>query len=221
MSLVNSDTLRKLSSLRLNQEQMNGVLGLLADIQQKEEDRLQSQRERKRRNRAVSQDSHETVTGQERDEDGDKDVKKQKEKRTKKEKIKNNNINIIIPPYIPPELWQDFEEHRDKLRKPMTARAKQEILGKLEKFRLQGYSPPELLKSAIEHGWLTIYEPRKENGHNGNQRNSGKKYTADDALREVIDEIRADSPPGPAEFWDSGHIRQIAGGTEIFDAGDD
>lgn len=178
--------------------------------------RKQKQRERKSPDDDECHTMSHDVTGTERD---NGDVTEQKIKRKEpKEKQKNNNINIIIPPYIPPELWQDFEEHRAKLRKPMTSRAKQEILGKLEKFRLQGYSPPELLKSAIEHGWLTIYEPRNENGTNRKQRKTNSER-ADDAVAEFLAEQgiepeRTNNPPGPPELRHLQHIRERPGSSE-------
>lgn len=65
---VTAATLRKLSTLNLDANQMAGVLELLAEQQEAEEVRLAAQRERKARQRAgQSRDSHGTKSGQERD----------------------------------------------------------------------------------------------------------------------------------------------------------
>lgn len=68
--MISSATLRKLADLNLSPEQMAGVLGLLADQAQAEEERKAAQRERTRKSRASrnddvtlqTRDSNETVT---------------------------------------------------------------------------------------------------------------------------------------------------------------
>jgi len=62
---ISADTLRKLSALRLDPDQMAGVLDILADIQSADEERKVKQRDRVRRHRA-KRDGNVTVTDQER-----------------------------------------------------------------------------------------------------------------------------------------------------------
>ncbi len=62
--MISSATLRKLAELNLSPEQMTGVLSLLADQAQAEEDRKAAQRERTRKSRASRNDD---VTLQTRD----------------------------------------------------------------------------------------------------------------------------------------------------------
>lgn len=61
--MIDSIALRKLAALNLSPEQMSGILEILAEVSQKEEERLEKQRLRKHRSR----DKSVTVTGQERD----------------------------------------------------------------------------------------------------------------------------------------------------------
>lgn len=70
---VDANTLRRLSKLRLDPEQFEEVLSILADMQEAEEERLRSQRERKKKSRTKSRDSHGTVTGQDCDKERDED----------------------------------------------------------------------------------------------------------------------------------------------------
>lgn len=67
--MISSATLRKLAELNLSPEQMTGVLSLLADQAQAEEDRKAAQRERTRKSRASR---NAAVTLQDRD--GNEDV---------------------------------------------------------------------------------------------------------------------------------------------------
>ena len=85
----------------------------------------------------------------------------------KKEKIespKRRHIStsadspFIIPNDIRPEVWQAFEEHRKKLRKPMTDRARDLILNECLKL---GQDPNDLLEQSIRKGWQDVF-PIKE-----------------------------------------------------------
>ena len=58
---------------------------------------------------------------------------------------------------------QDFEEHRKALRKPMTDKARQLLIKKLNKLAGNPDKKIELLETAIECGWLTVYPPKVEN----------------------------------------------------------
>lgn len=69
---VSSSALRKLATLKLDAEQMAGVLDILADQMEAEEARKVAQRDRKRKSRS-SQDRHGTTIGSERDTPLDKE----------------------------------------------------------------------------------------------------------------------------------------------------
>lgn len=67
----------------------------------------------------------------------------------------------IEPIYTPPEwvcakTWAAFEEHRKKLRGPMTDLARKGILEDLMKLRGE-YDPTLLLKVAIKRGWRGVF----------------------------------------------------------------
>ena len=55
---------------------------------------------------------------------------------------------------------QDFEEHRKALRKPLTDKARQLLIKKLNKLAGNTERKIELLETAIECGWLTVYPPK-------------------------------------------------------------
>lgn len=72
---------------------------------------------------------------------------------------KNKNKGNGIPDFIDKELWQAFREHRQKLRKPMTEHAEKIIFGKLQKAKDKGHDPHEMIETAIERGWQSVFEP--------------------------------------------------------------
>jgi len=76
-------------------------------------------------------------------------------------------------PVVPVTVWLNFVEHRKKLHKPLTDHAGELIRRKLEDLKSKGHDPVELLETAIERGWLTVYEPEPMKGTNGHGK-SGK-----------------------------------------------
>jgi hypothetical protein len=76
-----------------------------------------------------------------------------KEKKEKKE----NNKSLTLPDWLEPSLWNDFIEHRRKLRKPMTHKAEELLIKKIEFLRGQGEDPRGLILTAIERGWQSVF----------------------------------------------------------------
>lgn len=68
----------------------------------------------------------------------------------------------VIPDWMPADAWANFVAHRARLRKPMTDRARELLIGKLEDLRHRGHDPATLIDTAIERGWQTVFEPRAE-----------------------------------------------------------
>ncbi|MGR3218621.1 MAG: hypothetical protein ACUZ8H_02235, partial [Candidatus Anammoxibacter sp.] len=66
---------------------------------------------------------------------------------------------FVLPDNIDKETWSAFVEHRQKLKAPMTDKAKTLMINKLEK--LNG-SANDILNQSIENGWKGIFE-LKEN----------------------------------------------------------
>jgi len=146
---------------------VNAVSDMESAISQKDkeiaEQRRAKDRERKQKQRStMSQDSADNC-----------------DKKKKEPKKKNNNINILLPPYIPPELWEEFEQMRRDRKKPLTERTANGVLSKIETLKQSGFDPPALLRTAIDNEWLTVYAP-KEN-HEITGRNSAKLTEHDQA----------------------------------------
>jgi len=80
-----------------------------------------------------------------------------------KENIQKKINKAQAPDWLDANLWDDFLEHRKKLRKPMTEKAKEIFFLKLTKLKDKGFSPIELIETAIERGWQTVFEPQKRN----------------------------------------------------------
>ena len=65
----------------------------------------------------------------------------------------------FLPDNVSRETFAAFIESRKKNRKPLTAFAAKLICRKLAKFAMDGHNPNELLETAIERGWQSVFAP--------------------------------------------------------------
>lgn len=72
---------------------------------------------------------------------------------------------FVLPDWIPAEWWEAFEEMREKIKRPMTNRAREMIVEKLDAFRKKGYDPIDALKHSVEMGWQGVFEPKTGGKH--------------------------------------------------------
>ena len=80
----------------------------------------------------------------------------------KNKNIKNERTNL--PDWLPIELWNEFKKLRIKLRKPLTAKAEQLNISKLDKLRKAGNDPKAVIERTIERGWQGFFElPENKN----------------------------------------------------------
>lgn len=113
------------------------------------------------------------------------------------ERIKNRVKTIETPPWLNPEIFEDFVEHRASLKARMSPKAQQLLITKLDEHRTEGHDPNELLNTAIMSGWKSVYPPKPE-------RNNGrsKKYDRFEAELER---------PGPTGVVDAvGDVQPLA-----------
>lgn len=66
-----------------------------------------------------------------------------------------------LPDWIPEETWKGFEEMRQKIRKPLTDRAKKMIFAKLDEFRKDGHEPKDVLEQSIVSAWSGVFPLKK------------------------------------------------------------
>jgi uncharacterized protein YdaU (DUF1376 family) len=80
--------------------------------------------------------------------------------------IKQETINnkqeptIELPVWLSETNWKDFVEFRKFIKKPMTEKAKQLMLSKLQKIKDNGHDPILAMNTSIANNWSDIYEPK-------------------------------------------------------------
>jgi len=104
-------------------------------------------------------------------------------KETNKEKVnQKEKTNSALPPWLFPELWKDFAEHRKLLKKPITPLAETRILKTLEQVAAD-FSEAEArqcLDTSIMNGWVGVFAP-KQNA------TSPRYQSADEKNQTVLD----------------------------------
>lgn len=129
--------------------------------------------------------------------------------------ISKKNTPLKKPDDVSQNVWDGFLIQRKAKKSPVTKLVLAGIRREAEK---AGWSMDAALQEICLRGWQGFkaewVQQTKGISH-------GKKYTSDDALREVLAEIEADYAPGPPVFCDAGKIRENAGRIENFDEGND
>ncbi len=69
------------------------------------------------------------------------------------------------PDWVKPEVWQDFEAMRIRVRKPMTDRARELVVIELEKLRKLGHEPNAVLDQSVRNSWQDVYQLKGDKVH--------------------------------------------------------
>ncbi len=92
-----------------------------------------------------------------------------------------------LPEWISKDTWNDFSEMRKSKKEPLTEMSAKRIIAKLEKIKLSGQNPNEILDESISNGWKGVF-PLKENYA---RTNADRKNTQSTREREVDAEVEA------------------------------
>ncbi len=79
---------------------------------------------------------------------------------------------VGLPPWIPVDAWEGYVGMRRSTRKPMTPRAVELLIARLDGFRARGVDIAEALNASTIANWTNVYETR--GGASGNARTDGK-----------------------------------------------
>ena len=110
----------------------------------------------------VNWDAYQEINQQDNQQDNQQVTSSQPAANHKQEvkECKNKPIRNGIPDFINKELWQAFRDHRKTLGKKMNDHAEKLIFAKLQKAKDKGHDPHEMIETAIERGWQSVFEPK-------------------------------------------------------------
>lgn len=69
----------------------------------------------------------------------------------------NQKPRANAPDWLPPAEWNAFVEMRNRMRKPMTERAKELAIAELAKLRDAGHDPVAVLNQSVMNSWLGLF----------------------------------------------------------------
>lgn len=104
----------------------------------------------------------------------------------------NNQEYILLTTGASVEAVNAFMEHRkNHYKKPKnTEYAIKLVARKLQELKSNGYEPTDLLNTAIEKNWITVFEPKEWNGNNGNNKSNRRDNLAKET-KELLESVGA------------------------------
>jgi uncharacterized protein YdaU (DUF1376 family) len=84
---------------------------------------------------------------------------------------------FVLPDWVDSEAWAGYVEMRQKLRKPLTDRAKTLAIKELEGLRGNGQDPVAVLNKATMKSWMSLY-PASDNGTPSQNARNGQQERA-------------------------------------------
>jgi uncharacterized protein YdaU (DUF1376 family) len=108
----------------------------------------------------------------------------------KKEKNKEGQPALVLPEWMPAEVWQSWRQHRKAIRKPLTDAAAALTLRTLCEIFDAGHDPVAALQLSIANGWTGVFPPKPV----GRAMSSPAPKTALQHQADVIDRILRRSP---------------------------
>jgi hypothetical protein len=98
---------------------------------------------------------------------------------------------VDLPSWLEQPLWDSWVADRKERKKPLTQRAAELSITELTKLRAEGFTPKEVIETAIRNGWQGLFAPKRTIG--GNHANSAASGSGSvgDAVQRAIDERQA------------------------------
>jgi hypothetical protein len=100
------------------------------------------------------------------------------ETETETETDKKPQPVFVLPDWIPPDLWDEHQAIRRKLKAQNTDKAKWLLVARLEQFSIKGHDVRAIMEASIENSWKSFFEPKGSN--------YAKQPTKDDRLKAAI-----------------------------------
>lgn len=94
------------------------------------------------------------------------------QKPEKPKNIRAKPARFVLPDWINPQTWKDFEEMRSRIRAPLTDRARASIVARLSEIRRTN-DPEAVLLRSIERSWRSVFPISTESWRDGENRATG------------------------------------------------
>lgn len=97
---------------------------------------------------------------------------------------------LVLPDWMPEELWGEWQQHRKEMKKPVTPTSAKRLLISLEQAKAQGHNPVALLEEAITRSWLAPVIPQSGVVAKGSApRRAGRPATQADVDQKFVEDV--------------------------------
>ena len=117
-------------------------------------------------------------------------IKGQSKGNNKKQPNKHNEpkegkkgVLIEVPSFISGEVWEQWVNHRNEIKKKLTPTQSQAQIKKLTAWNENGLDANEIILNSIGNGWTGLFKPKTNNAKN-------KGLTPDEELQQYLDRPR-------------------------------
>lgn len=77
-----------------------------------------------------------------------------------KDKNKEGQSALVLPEWMPAEVWKSWQQHRKVIRKPLTDAAAELTLRTLAEMFDAGHDPVAAIELSIANGWTGVFPPK-------------------------------------------------------------
>lgn len=75
---------------------------------------------------------------------------------------KKTPLKVPLPDWVPADDWEAYLDMRKKIRKPVTPRAEQIAIAKLDALRTQGHTPAAVLQNSVLNAYTGLFPPAQD-----------------------------------------------------------
>jgi hypothetical protein len=99
-------------------------------------------------------------------------------------------IILLLPPWLPENIWEEFLKHRRRISKPLTDYGQCLAIQELDKLREAGQDPVAVVNQTILLGWAGLFAIDERKNGNGRKENS-----TESVLRRLHESDAGELPP--------------------------
>lgn len=116
---------------------------------------------------------------------------KDKDKAQPKKQVAVVNEPIVLPDWLPSEIWDEFKQHRKQLKKPMSELAQKKSIKQLEKMMSEGQDIVEVIEASIANGWQGLFNIKSQGESHGKDNKQYGQNGKFDSTQWLIDRIKS------------------------------
>lgn len=117
---------------------------------------------------------------------------------------------FVLPGWVPADWWEQWEEHRRGIRKPLTDLARSLQVERLQELAAEGHEPVDCIKAAIASSWQGFHPPPARSANARASPADRRDAETADLLGRLTGGLAGTKPDRSTIDVEPAHIRRIA-----------